>query len=139
MERFVHLNVITGQISNGSGEGRSRVINPNGGNKLLAELPMRWSRDFATPSGAFEPAGPSATEDVIERNGTGTEEDQGEGKGGGGKGKLITVVTRQSVVPVHFPDGNAKVDEQDEGSGAGEESSENQDTAQKLAEGRDVA
>jgi len=88
-----------------------------------------WNRASKNASGAFEPAGSSPTEDVIERNGTCAEEDQGKGKGGGGKGKLITVVTSESVVPVHFPDRNAKVDQQDEGSGAGEESSQNQDAA----------
>ena len=90
-------------------------------------------------SGAPEPARSSAAEDMIEGDGTASKEDQGKCKRGDGKRKFIAVVAGESIVPVHFPDCDDQVDQQDEGGGACEESRQNQNAAQKLGEGRDIA
>ena len=76
---------------------------------------------------------------MIEGDGTASKEDQGKCKRGDCKWKLVSVVPGESIVPVHFPDCDDQVDQQDEGGDAGEESRQNQNAAQKLGEGRDIA
>ncbi len=90
-------------------------------------------------SGAPKPTRSSAAEDMIEGDGTASKEDQDKGKRGDGKRKFIAVVAGESVVPVYFPDCDEEIDQQDEGGGASEESRQNQNAAQKLGEGRDIA
>ncbi len=100
---------------------------------------MSGSQDSLARLGAPEPARSSAAEDMIEGDSTASKKDQHKGKRGDGKRKFIAVVAGESIVPVHFPDCDEEVDQQDEGGGACEKSHENQNAAQKLGEGRDIA
>jgi hypothetical protein len=84
----------------------------------------------------------AAAEDVIEGDWTGAEKDQGEGNRGGGHGELVSGAIgrpHKSIVQMHFPDGDAEIDADSEGSGAGEESDDEQQPAEELCECRDIA
>src|SRR5579863_7844063 len=72
---------------------------------------------------------PSATEHVIEADGSGAEENQSERDRGGGQGQFESWMVgraRQSIVQVNFPDRDAEIDKNRKRGGASEETSQNQ-------------
>src|SRR5215469_1970792 len=84
----------------------------------------------------------TATEDVVEGDRAGAKEDQGKRDGGGGHWELVPRTIgrpQKSVVEMHFPDGDAEIDADGEGSGVSEESDHEQQAAEELCEGRDIA
>ncbi len=90
----------------------------------------------------FSPLGTSGTtpsQDVIDRDRTCAEKDEREGDDRDRQGKFESVIAGEAVVPVNFPDGNDHVDADGGGRGAGEKSGENQQSAEKLCEGRQIA
>src|SRR5215831_6247092 len=74
----------------------------------------------------------NSTSDGIERHRAPAEENQGEGYGSERQGKLVASVAQQTILPVHFPNGDAHVDQDCEGSTAGEQAEHKQDTAEEL-------
>ncbi len=84
----------------------------------------------------------SATQYVIDGNRPSAKEDQGKREGSRGEWEFISGMvwgTHESVVPMHFPDGDNEVDADRECGRASEQSHQDQQAAEKLGEGRYVA
>lgn len=64
--------------------------------------------------------------------------DEGEGDGGQREWEFESVIAGEAVVPVHFPNGDAKIDADGEGGGAGEESGKDEQSAEKFRERREI-
>jgi hypothetical protein len=75
---------------------------------------------------------------VIEGDGAAIEAHQGKSQNRKGEGKFVSPIARQSVVKVHFGDGDAYIDAKRESGNAGEQADEDEDSAEKFGESRDV-
>jgi hypothetical protein len=76
---------------------------------------------------------------VIESDRACAEEDQSKSQRGCGQGELESVIARQPIVQVHLPDRDNEVHADGESRDPGKESRQNEEAAQELREGRNVA
>jgi hypothetical protein len=76
---------------------------------------------------------------VIESDRARAEKDQSKSQRGCGQGELESVIARQPIVQVHLPDRDHEVHADGESRDPGKESRQNEEAAQKLREGRNVA
>lgn len=82
--------------------------------KVVCPTAVRSTRSLVTADGARGLSGcAAAAEHMVNGNGPGTQEDQREGQRGRGKREFESGAigrSRQSIVQVNFPDGDAQVD-----------------------------
>ena len=79
---------------------------------------------------------------MVDGDGACAEEDQREGKRGSSERKLISRTigsSDQSIVQMYFPDGHSQIDENEERGSTGEESHQDQQSAEKFGEGGNIA
>ena len=76
---------------------------------------------------------------MIESDRACAEEDQSKSQRGCGQGELESVIARQPIVQVHLPDRDNEVHADGESRDPGKESRQNEQAAQELREGRNVA
>ena len=81
----------------------------------------------------------SAAENVVQSDGAGAEEDQSKSQRGRRQGELHSVIAGQPIVQVHFPDRDDEIYADGESRDPGKESRQNEEAAQELREGRNVA
>ena len=75
---------------------------------------------------------------MINGEGASSEENQAEGERRKGEGKLVTSVAGEPIVQVHFPDRNHQIDADGECRSSGEESDQNEQSANKFGKGGQV-
>src|ERR1700735_3958448 len=74
---------------------------------------------------SFRDSPTSASQNVVDGNGTSSEKDQRKSKGGGREGEFVARATwaaHQTIVQMYFPDGNREVDKNSEHRSTREES-----------------
>jgi hypothetical protein len=76
---------------------------------------------------------------VVEGDGAGTEKDEGKGKSGQSEREFVPAVTGQSVVEVHFGNGDGEIDADGEGGDAREEAEQNEQSAEELSESGEIS
>jgi hypothetical protein len=77
--------------------------------------------------------------DVVEGDGATAEKNEGESKGGESEGEFVSTVTGQSVVEVHFGNGDGEIDADGKGGDASEEAEQNEQPAEELREGGEIS
>jgi hypothetical protein len=77
--------------------------------------------------------------DVVEGDGSTAEENEREGQGREGERELVAVLAHQSVMEMHFRDGDRHIDADGEGGGAGKETDENERPAKELGKGGEIS
>src|SRR5271154_184500 len=77
----------------------------------------------------------SGSPDVVEGDRATAEEDEAKGKGGQSQGEFVAVVAHQSIVEVHFGDGDRHIDADGESGGAGEQADKHEHAAKELGKG----
>jgi hypothetical protein len=75
---------------------------------------------------------------MVERNWAAAKENQSERQGRESQWKLRAAVARQSIVNVHFHDGDSHIDADCESGGAGEKTDQNQQASKELSKGRQI-
>lgn len=76
---------------------------------------------------------------MIEGDGSAAEEDEGKGEGSQGQRKFVSPGTHQSLVQVHFRDGDAEIDADRKSGHSSEQADQDQQAAKEFAEGREVS
>lgn len=76
---------------------------------------------------------------MIEGDGSAAEEDESKGEGSQGQRKFVSAGTHQSLVQVHFRDGDAEIDADRESGHASEQADQAQQATKEFGEGREVS
>jgi len=80
----------------------------------------------------------AATACVVQGDGARIEKDQGESDGRESQWELETVVSQEAAFPVHFPNGDGKVDGDGEGGETGKQSNQDGDAPKEFGDGGEV-
>src|SRR5208282_6884636 len=84
------------------------------------------------------PATSAGCTDVVESDGAAAEKDERERESGQGEREFVPAVAEQSVVEVHFGDGDGQIDADGESGYAGEQAHENEQAPKEFSKGGEI-